>query len=493
MSFVKKSAVLMIIYFSVVGCENNASVVQEEEMSNKSASSVSSNVGSRSSAHSPDRVTVPPNYSDSSNQDNSIKPMHVPPAIIGSGPSGAAGGAAPNNNISVPPPASVANPGTSPIANRPAPSPSNGAGGSSTDNGNLLSKLTVNPAVNAVQVLTDQSISASFVQVPDFARIEIDTFSVTNSGLSVDGLSSTTGDTAIFTPSRSLEYNTVYYVSLSGRVFKNSAAVEAVSYEWSFTTIDPQSTNTVLYTDFNSEPAGIYTERDLSEKWNAFSSAGVAQGRVSIVPRDDGRPGNVMRVRYQAGRFGLGAGGVQWKTNIGSHEELYIVYWVKFANNFDFVRGGKMPGLAGGEANTGGAKPSGRDGWSARMMWRPLGKAVQYIYYPDQPNADGEDFDWNLQGQQLFNPGQWHRVETRIKMNTPGQRNGIVQSWFDGKLSLDRRQVRFRDTNTFAINWFLFSTFFGGSDQTWAPKKFEYAYFDNFIISKKPIYGSMAY
>lgn len=146
-----------------------------------------------------------------------------------------------------------------------------------------------------------------------------------------------------------------------------------------------------------------------------------------------------------------------------------------------------MPGLAGGDANTGKVKPTGYDGWSARMMWRTYGSAVQYMYHPDQPNAAGQDFPWDLNGQRYFTKGQWHKVETRIKMNSPGQRNGIVQSWFDGKLALNRQNVRFRNTNDFAINWFLFSTFFGGSDQTWAAAKQEYAYFDNIIISTKPI------
>ena len=47
-----------------------------------------------------------------------------------------------------------------------------------------------------------------------------------------------------------------------------------------------------------------------------------------------------------------------------------LVALVTVGGDFDFVRAGKIPGLAGGRTNTGGRKPDGTDGWSARMMWR---------------------------------------------------------------------------------------------------------------------------
>ena len=53
-------------------------------------------------------------------------------------------------------------------------------------------------------------------------------------------------------------------------------------------------------------------------------------------------------------------------------------------HRIDFVKGGKLPGLFGGEGNTGGGIPTGMDGFSARMMWRGSGRVVQYVYYPDQ-------------------------------------------------------------------------------------------------------------
>ena len=69
-------------------------------------------------------------------------------------------------------------------------------------------------------------------------------------------------------------------------------------------------------------------------------------------------------------------------------------YDVQFEEGFDFVKGGKLPGLFGGEGNTGGGIPTGMDGFSARMMWRGNGRVVQYVYYPDQPEHFGHDMPW---------------------------------------------------------------------------------------------------
>ncbi len=175
---------------------------------------------------------------------------------------------------------------------------------------------------------------------------------------------------------------------------------------------------------------------------------------------------------------------------VSALDEAYLRYYVRFDPGFDFVLGGKLPGLVGGEANTGGDVPNGTDGWSARMMWRAGGKVVQYVYHPEIAEY-GEDMDWSQGGQRYFAPGKWHCVETQILMNSvidgAGQHDGVVRSWFDGDLALERTNVRFRDVDTLKIDGLYFSTFFGGSDATWAPAENQGAQFDNFVVSRAPI------
>src|SRR5690606_27041684 len=156
---------------------------------------------------------------------------------------------------------------------------------------------------------------------------------------------------------------------------------------------------------------------------------------------------------YPQGTWGSGTNGAQWQVGFGrSYQELWLRYRVRFGNGFDPVRGGKLPGLIGGEANTGGRPSTGTDGWSARMMWRRDLDVVQYVYHADQPTQYGEDFPWNIGGQRRFVPGTWHTIEHRVVMNTPGENDGIIQGWLDGELALDVRTLRFRDVDSFAID-----------------------------------------
>ena len=203
-------------------------------------------------------------------------------------------------------------------------------------------------------------------------------------------------------------------------------------------------------------------------------------------------------VTYPAGTFSSG-GGVQYKMlfnrtipEIAASDSMYVRYYVKFDANIDFIKGGKLPGFIGGDANTGGRKPTGFDGFSARIMWRADGRIVQYVYHPDQPGRYGDNLYWEEGGEpRYFTPGRWHCVETYLQMNTvvdgTAQFNGVVRSWLDGELALNRTDIRFRYTDAFQIDGLYFSTFFGGGDASWAPVKDETAMFDDFAVDDQRI------
>jgi len=214
-------------------------------------------------------------------------------------------------------------------------------------------------------------------------------------------------------------------------------------------------------------------------------------GNSSLVQGPEALDGHSLRVKYSQGSFSGGA--CQFltdfsKLSVPAQESLYLRYYLRFDPGFDFMKGGKLPGLAGGKGNTGGHKPNGRDGWSARIMWRPDGKIVQYVYHPDQPGEYGEDFPWDYGGcPRFFKPGQWHCVETFVKMNTPGQKDGVIISWLDGDKALEITNLRFRDIPDIKIDKLEFETFFGGGDASWATPRDQYSMFDNVVIAKNYI------
>jgi len=110
------------------------------------------------------------------------------------------------------------------------------------------------------------------------------------------------------------------------------------------------------------------------------------------------------------------------------------------------------------------------------------------VYWPFNTNTWGTHFYWDYGGQKYFQPGVWHEVKTRIKMNTVGQQDGIKQSWFDGELAVDRHDMEWRVPAypNVGINKFVFSTFHGGDNANYAPDHDQYIFYDNFVVSTTP-------
>ena len=200
-----------------------------------------------------------------------------------------------------------------------------------------------------------------------------------------------------------------------------------------------------------------------------------------------------MRVFYAADNYGKrGGSGAQWPVRFSGHDELYLAYDVYFEDDAEFVKGGKLPRLqsTGWKGNP-GVPADGTDRWTAGLMWREGGKLVSYVYHADMAGIYGDVRGWDdgAGGQVYFQPGKWHRIEIRVVMNTPGVLDGRMQGWFDGKLAFDSSEFMWRmpGGEGLDIGEFLFETFYGGGNSDWAPSTDQHIYFDNFVVSTKPI------
>lgn len=243
----------------------------------------------------------------------------------------------------------------------------------------------------------------------------------------------------------------------------------------------------LIHADFQKTAPGEYTEAMVDSDFGSAPpwNNGLDEGRASIVDEGGSR---FLRVTYTGNQYGPSDGGVQFKVPLkDTYQELYLSYRVRFAAGFAFVKGGKLPGLVGGSAPTGCVDDT--TGFSARMMWRTGGAAVQYMYFPAKKSACGDDYHYTSGGADLsFKPGTWHKVEHRLVMNKPGEQDGVLQAWFDGKPALDEPAFLFRLAGaSYGIDTLYFSTFFGGGDQSWAPTSAQIADFDDFIVSTGPI------
>lgn len=259
--------------------------------------------------------------------------------------------------------------------------------------------------------------------------------------------------------------------------------------------------NVVTSSPFSAEPqsaqetmATVLWQGDLSttdwlQAWGAQDAGAWGWENFEVQTALEEPFTEVLRVSYPAGsaspsvsrQQGVPLGGGQFYAdlNLPAQTTLRLSYAVRFSDNFDFVKGGKLPGLYGGTGNSGGDIPDGTDGFSTRLMWRREGAGELYAYLPTS-----EEYGTSIaRGAWTFRPGVWHRVEQEIVLNQPGQADGRASVWVDGERVIDQAGLQFRLVEELKIDGLFFSTFFGGGDASWSTPRDVYIDFADFSVS----------
>ncbi|KAI0081410.1 hypothetical protein K474DRAFT_1682014 [Panus rudis PR-1116 ss-1] len=181
-------------------------------------------------------------------------------------------------------------------------------------------------------------------------------------------------------------------------------------------------------------------------------------------------------------------------------KEATFGYRAYFPAGFDFVKGGKVPGLYGGNSDSEALSCSGgrRDNgcFSVRMMWRTNGAGELYTYLPPDysqnqavcnvpPFSTCNDVYGASVGRGAFTwaTGGWTTVAQRVKLNDVGVANGELELFFNGKSVINVGGLMIRTSDSGRIRGMQFQTFFGGSDTSWASPKDQDAYFSDFAVS----------
>src|SRR5260370_24836247 len=192
----------------------------------------------------------------------------------------------------------------------------------------------------------------------------------------------------------------------------------------------------------------------------------------------------VLTTSYPAGSSSQSAGPPYGGTQIcipsatGPQPALALTYSIRFPAGFQFVKGGKLPGIYGGAPPFSGGNHN-PGGWSMRLMWRAGGPGEVYSYTA-QTAGYGDDygrgnFSWQADGH-------WHTLTERGTLNTPGASHGSVTLAYHVPHVLDQTGIDITTTNTPAGGLF-FSTFYGGHDSSWAPAADQSVSFQNFSVS----------
>ena len=250
----------------------------------------------------------------------------------------------------------------------------------------------------------------------------------------------------------------------------------------------------------------LYEDYEAADWMSHWTTHG---GSFDITEADDGAfgfaplSGRALRVLLEEGALTALNSHYDFMDEVGEEpEEIYFRYYLRFGDDWNqTVQGGKMPGISGtyGRAGWGGRRSDGTNGWSARGSFsesvpdgNPLARRTvlgNYVYHADMEGTYGDGYpwieSWGAEGRGgLLEPGRWACLEMHVRLNTPGENDGVLRAWVDGVLSMERTDMRFRDVDSLRIERIWMNIYHGGT----APSPYDqHAFIDHVVVARSYI------
>ncbi len=233
--------------------------------------------------------------------------------------------------------------------------------------------------------------------------------------------------------------------------------------------------------------------------WKSDWSYGMGAGTLKAISSDSKRrfkplQGRALRVKIPRGEHtGMNAG-FNFAEETGKEpEEIYFRYYLRISDAWQTSHNGKLPGISGtyNRGGWGGRPSNGENGWSARGLFRmiaPDGNPLQsripignYVYHADMPGTYGDSRVWQRGWLGFLEKNRWYCIEQYLRLNTPGENDGVLRGWIDGRLAYEETGWRWRDTEALKIEKIWMNVYHGGSAR--APQDI-YLYIDNVVIAR---------
>ena len=99
---------------------------------------------------------------------------------------------------------------------------------------------------------------------------------------------------------------------------------------------------------------------------------------------------------------------------------------------------------------------------------------------------NGGPYDWGAgYGSWKAPNNKWVRFDFHVKLNTPGQSDGLVEFWIDGNLKAKKYNINIRGNNDYKMNNVLVGGWYSNSGAN--SDQWNYRYIDDVVISTQPI------
>ncbi|OAJ45070.1 hypothetical protein BDEG_28237 [Batrachochytrium dendrobatidis JEL423] len=147
-----------------------------------------------------------------------------------------------------------------------------------------------------------------------------------------------------------------------------------------------------------------------------------------------------LNIMQDSGPIIGGTGFYAQPIDLSAAKTTMFQYDIYFQPGFDFVKGGKLPGIYGGHSGCSGGRNS-QDCFSSRFMFRTGGAGESYIYLPFDQQVPGfckippksvcnPDYGTSIgRGSWTFPTGEWVTVSQTITLNTVGVADGSITRW----------------------------------------------------------------
>ncbi|KJA21065.1 polysaccharide lyase family 14 protein [Hypholoma sublateritium FD-334 SS-4] len=271
--------------------------------------------------------------------------------------------------------------------------------------------------------------------------------------------------------------------------------------------------------------ARLFPVSGISKSWTTFPSTGsLALADSTFRPFDvlssvvhtytkapDGK--SAIMANYPKGSYTFGhnpQGGFSFyapgpaSVDLTTAKEATFGYSVFFPTGFDFNKGGKLPGLYGGDSAeeavgcSGGSRSAAC--FSARLMWRTAGAGELYTYLPPYTESQfavnnrvcdvaplsecNPTYGASVgRGSFKFATGAWTTISERVRLNDVGQANGELELFANGVSVISVTGLILRDSAAGRFRGMQMQTFFGGSSVDFASPKDQDLYFSDFSVS----------
>ncbi|MBI1367891.1 MAG: hypothetical protein GC162_04475 [Planctomycetes bacterium] len=217
---------------------------------------------------------------------------------------------------------------------------------------------------------------------------------------------------------------------------------------------------------------------DLADKWDNIFQQNRTQYTTDAPHVHAGRRALQFTVPQQAAEL---SNAVEKHLGDG-YDVVFLRYYSQFEAGFDELgsshNGAHLEALGPGtpEASA-GVKADGRnkfliafENWRERENETSPGRLNVYVYHPAQRSEWGDHFfptgsvlpfsykRGDFGDKFVPRPDitqkldQWYCYELMVRANTPGQSDGRIACWLDGKLIADFQNLRLRDVPTLKIN-----------------------------------------